>query len=284
MAQLPVENLYDPMGNATGLPVEQPSVPVQMPTQTSSVVDQVINKLFRDDEKRYQLWPEKIVRDALDAPNAAMTGRMPMYQVVDGELRTSPEVIKAGLDMSALAGTGGLGGADASLGSTPFLRPALKYGEKIYKGKPGQQHLDVLPQELVPEFQKLAMSGEDISKYNFGFMNHKGQFLDREAALKYAIDEGLMSPHDAKFGALTSTMFADSSKPAVATKVAELSDWYLANHGRPPTQIEINNVMKTRAGQIQRDITAFNKAEGADTAYAPKEELKQIKQYLKENQ
>lgn len=221
MAQLPVENLYDPMGNATGLPVEQPSVPVQMPTQTSSVVDQIINKLFRDDEKRYQLWPEKIVRDALDAPNAAMTGRMPMYQVVDGELRTSLEAIKGALDMSALAGTGGLGGADASLGSTPFLRPALKYGEKIYKGKPGQQHLDVLPQELVPEFQKLAMSGEDISKYNFGFMNHKGQFLDREAALKYAIDEGLMSPHDAKFGALTSTMFADSSKPAVALKAAE---------------------------------------------------------------
>lgn len=60
------------------------------------------------------------------------------------------------------------------------------------------------------------MSGEDISNFNFGFMNHKGQFLDREKALKYAIDEGLMSPHDAKYGALTSTLMADSSKPAVA--------------------------------------------------------------------
>ena len=186
-------------------------------------VDQIINSLTgANNANRYQLWPEKLVRDALDAPNAAMTGRMPMWQVVDGELHTSPEAVKAGLDVSALAGTGGLGGVtEGTLGATPFLRPALKYKDKIYKAPAGGQHLDALPAELAPEFQRMAMSGEDISHYNFGFMNHKGHFLDREAALKYAIDEGLMSPHDAKFGALTSTMFADSSKPAVALKAAE---------------------------------------------------------------
>ena len=67
------------------------------------------------------------------------------------------------------------------------------------------------------------MNGEDISNFNFGFMNHKGQFLDREAALKYAVDQGLMSPHDAKFGALTSTMMADSSKEGAAIGALERS-------------------------------------------------------------
>ena len=214
--KLPVEQ-FDPMGNATGY--SEPGEGGALPTTTSAAVDKVLNAFFRPDEKRYQLWPEKLVRDALDAPNAAMTGRMPMWQVVDGELHTSPEAVKAGLDVSALAGTGGLGGVtEGTLGATPFLRPALKYKEKIYKAPPGGQHLDALPAELAPEFQRMAMSGEDISHYNFGFMNHKGHFLDREAALKYAIDEGLMSPHDAKFGALTSTMFADSSKEASAIK------------------------------------------------------------------
>ena len=122
--------------------------------------------------------------------------------------------------MSALAGTGGLAGADATLGATPFLRPGLKYVGKIYKANKslaeGGEHLDAIPAHLDDLFRQQAMSGEDISNFNFGFMNHKGQFLDREKALDYAIKEGLIDPQAGKFGALTSTMMADSSKPGTA--------------------------------------------------------------------
>lgn len=104
---------------------------------------------------------------------------------------------------------GGVGKA-ATLGAGPVLRPALKYKDKIYKAKEGQQHLDALPVELQDTFQKMAMSGEDISHFNFGFINHKGHFLQREDALKYAIDNGLLDPNDAKYGTLVTTMLNDS--------------------------------------------------------------------------
>jgi hypothetical protein len=97
-----------------------------------------------------------------------------------------------------------------------FLRPALKYKDRLYKGKEGQEHQDVIPPHLYPEFQKMAMNGEDISHYNFGFVNDKGHFLSREDALKYGIDTGLIDPQAGKFGALTSTLMADSSKPGTA--------------------------------------------------------------------
>lgn len=272
---LPIENQYDAMGNYTGLPVEQPNTPVQMPSTTSAVVDKVVNALFRDDDKRLQLWPERLVRDAISAPNEVMTGKISRWSIdpETGELRTSPQMVKAAMDVSALAGTGGLGGADATLGATPFLRPALKYKDKIYKGKPGQEHLDVLPPELVPEFQRLAMSGEDISHYNFGFLNHKGHFLDRESALKYAIDEGLMSPHDAKFGALTSTMMSNNNA-GLAVKLG----------GVDPIHFKSPEAAQFRLGQLQRDKAASKKA-GDDVNSSDymfyNTQIRALKEYLK---
>ena len=151
-------------------------------------------------KERYQLWPERTVRDALAAPHD-------VAQTQYGEL-TSQDLIKPALDVAALAGTGGLGAGGGTLNATPSLRPALKFNEKIYKAPPGGQHLDALSPEMYNEFQKLAMKGEDINHYNFGFMNHKGQFLSRENALQYAIDHGLLNPNSeaARAGTLTSTM------------------------------------------------------------------------------
>lgn len=101
-------------------------------------------------------------------------------------------------------------GGPGGLGAGPSLRPALKYMDKIYKAKPGQQHLDALPPDLLNTFQKQALSGEDISNFNFGFMNHKGHFMSREDALKYAIDNGILDPNDAKFKTLVTTMLNQS--------------------------------------------------------------------------
>lgn len=181
------------------------------------------NKLFgTGGEERYQLWPEKIVRSALTAIPDAYSGKIPMHDVdpETGELKPSEAMISRALDMASFAGVGGIGGTGAeagvSVGASPFLRPALKYKDRLYKGKEGQQHMDVIPPNLYNEFQRMAMSGEDISHYNFGFYNDRGHFLDREAALKYGIETGLIDPQAGKFGALTSTLLADSSKPGIA--------------------------------------------------------------------
>jgi cytochrome c556 len=373
MAGLPVEGSFDTMGNATGLPVAQPSVPTQEPDQYS--YDTIINRLLgTGGEERYQLWPEKMVRDALAAPSQAIAaGNAPnpykegSEEWQDFESRRTAALPQA-LSMASLAGTGGLGGVERRLatkalkdvdarnvipkqfvkgtkddtgvwflegdkpiyanaarssvdklygadkakafdnfesisdknangnpitvwyrpgekeralaevqnfkdkvnastpadnarlhyesgvnlgypeemarayayqrfgvdpapdgsfilGAGPFLRPALKFNEKIYKAPMGGQHLDALPKDMIPEFNRLAMSGEDISHYDFGFMNHKGQFLSREKALQYAIDEGLLHPNSeaARSGTLTSTMdlMSDSSKPGQVIKALE---------------------------------------------------------------
>lgn len=191
------------------------------PSAFSNKADKILNSLFRDDENRYQLWPEKVLREGLTAagdvtkvnPHAVGSEAWDWY-----EDQRAKGMIPAAMSISALAGTGGLGGGaeGAALNATPSLRPALKYKDRLYKGKEGQQHMDVIPEALYPEFQKMAMSGEDISHYNFGFVNDKGHFMDREAALKYGIDSGIIDPQAGKFGALTSKLMADSSKPGVA--------------------------------------------------------------------
>ena len=189
-----------------------------------------IKNLFGLDEEnpRYQLWPEKVVREALTSagdiakPNPYPEGSEQYYEY---EGRRQGGMVPAAMAISALAGSGGLGGTGAkagevALGATPFLRPALKHKEKLYKGKPGQEHQDIIPKELYEDFRQKAMSGEDLAEYNFGFINDKGHFLDREKALKYGIDTGIIDPHSGRFGALTTTLMADSSKPGMAIEAA----------------------------------------------------------------
>lgn len=100
----------------------------------------VIDKLLGlGGQERYQLWPEKVVREALTAPHDILSGATPQYEVDPntGDVHTSPQMIAGAQAVSALAGSGGLAGvekgAGEALGSAPFLRPALKYEGKIYK-------------------------------------------------------------------------------------------------------------------------------------------------------
>jgi hypothetical protein len=96
-----------------------------------------------------------------------------------------------------------------ALGSDAALQPALEYEGEIYTAPLNGQHLDALPKHLAKDFHQKAMSGEDISKFNFGFINDKGEFLSREDALKYAIDVGLLHPNNAKYATLTSGMLIE---------------------------------------------------------------------------
>lgn len=217
----------------------------------SGLAQRITNRLFGlNGVERYQLWPERVIRSGATVAGDVMSGKEPLRTVdpITGELTLSPQLIGRNLDAAALMGTGGLAGTGAAagekaltsqmlkpqevtLGAGPFLRPALKFKDRIYKAPPNGQHLDALPPEMAYEFQRAAMRGDDISNYNFGFMNHKGQFLSREAALDYAIKEGLLHPNSeaARAGTLTSTMdlMADSSKPgtAVASNKPARNQW-----------------------------------------------------------
>ena len=224
-------------------PFEEMAPEVSQPSAVFGTAKLMANKLFgMEGQERYQTWPEKMVRSGFNLPSDVLSGKenyiagLRREDVTDipGKAQPNDAVIERAQDTSGLMGTGGLvGPGGVALGSGPMLRPALKYKEKIYKAKEGQQHLDALPENLRDEFQQMALSGEDISHYNFGFMDHKGRFLQREDALKYAIDNGMIDPQDAKFGTLTSTMFADS-KPAAPvsalakqqTKTPEFQKWF----------------------------------------------------------
>lgn len=248
------------MGNAQpALPVEQPFVnnlkrvvitgepepelPVtfseEPPDLTKSSplsnnVDKILNALFRDDEKRLQLWPERLLRAGATAAGDVAAGKVPLWSIDNetGDVHTSPQMIEKAQEISALAGSGGLANPakGATLNATPSLRPALRHKEKLYKGKPGQEHQDIIPDSLYNDFQKKAMSGDDLAEYNFGFVNDKGHFLSREDALKYGIDNGLIDPQAGKFGTLTSTMFADSSKPGTAIEAMKPTFYSALEH------------------------------------------------------
>lgn len=246
--QLPVDIRPEP------LPEPMPALS-DFNTTVGTKVDNILNKLTGSNgQERYQLWPEKVVRSGLSAAHDVMTeGTLPpglrREDFTDIPAPTMPtndstwlgkalgiapvaadpndSLIEKAQDIAALAGTGGAAGTGegATLGSSPFLRPALKYEGKIYKApikdaeNPlgfGAEHSDALPTHLADDFYKKAMSGEDINHYQFGFMNEKGQFLDREKALNHGINTGLVDPQNGKYGVLTSTMLADSSKPGTA--------------------------------------------------------------------
>ncbi len=247
---LPVEIPTDLLGNPFGVPQSVEEVPIEQPSRGSVLANSILGKLFGenkivdvgeplipdggqfskggkgfnnifglDNEPRYKLWPEKVITEGLTSAGDIVKVNPYPEGSEEGdwyEDQRSKGMVKAAQAISALAGTGGLAGADATLGATPFLRPALKHKDRMYKGKPGQEHQDIIPDSLYQDFQKKAMSGEDLAEYNFGFINDKGHFLTREDALKYGIDTGLIDPHAGKFGALTTTLMADSSKPGTA--------------------------------------------------------------------
>lgn len=218
------------------------------------------NLLGLGEEERYQLWPEKVVREALTSagdiakPNPYPEGSE-QWQFYESKRQEG--MVPAAMAISALAGSGGLAGTGAkagevALGATPFLRPALKHKDRLYKGKPGQEHQDIIPKELYEDFSRKAMSGEDLAEYNFGFINDKGHFLDREKALKYGIDNGIIDPHAGKFGVLTTTLMADSSKPGVAIEAMAKANPYATDvfHGTPNNAL--TELKATRASKKEQ--------------------------------
>lgn len=250
---------------------------------SDDLVKGIKNLFGLGEEERYQLWPEKIVKEALTSagdiakPNPYPEGSE-QWQFYENKRQEG--MVPAAMAISALAGSGGLAGTGAkagevALGATPFLRPALKHKDRLYKGKPGQEHQDIIPKELYEDFRQKAMSGEDLAEYNFGFINDRGHFLDREKALKYGIDTGIIDPHSGKFGALTTTLMADSSKPGVAIEALkprwqikgfeDYNDWF---HGTTHNFDKFSTTKGNPENYLGKNPHFTNSSKDASTNYA----------------
>jgi hypothetical protein len=71
----------------------------------------------------------------------------------------------------------------------PKLLAAYRLNGKVSVGDMGETHIDlgrILPY-LYP--------GQDVSRAEVGFVNHKGHFLDRQQAWDYAKDNDLLGKH-----------------------------------------------------------------------------------------
>lgn len=119
-----------------------------VPEHHTSRLQSVMDKLFGlHGQERYQLWPERLVRDAVSAPHDVMTGQIPTHEVdpVTGEVHTSSGLIKAAQDVSALAGTGGLAGTGNEAGMALGVVPVDVAKKLNFKNNPAS---DVLKQAV----------------------------------------------------------------------------------------------------------------------------------------
>lgn len=129
-----------------------------IPNHHKSILQSTVDKLFGlHGEERYQLWPERLVRDAISAPHDVMTeGLLPPglrredftdipassepTTVVGKALGLAPvewqpndNAIDKAQAVSALAGTGGLAGVGGEAGVAVGSGP-LKIPKKLYRG------------------------------------------------------------------------------------------------------------------------------------------------------
>ena len=87
-------------------------------------------------------------------------------------------------------------------GSRGFgLRSAVQYQGKTLVGRQGQHHSEILRKEIgKAAFDNFVIFGHSFIPLKLGFIDHTGNFLDRESAMTYARSHGLISPErQAKF-------------------------------------------------------------------------------------
>lgn len=103
------------------------AAPAETISEEKGTLAKVTDKLFGlNGQDRYQLWPEKMVRDALTAiptvsqPNPYPEGSESNYWFEDQRQKA---MIPAALNMSALAGTGGIAGTGKGAGTSLGIVP-----------------------------------------------------------------------------------------------------------------------------------------------------------------
>jgi hypothetical protein len=95
--------------------------------------------------------------------------------------------------------------------ANPDLTVAVKYGEKVHRAPPDIiNHSDLAAS--IPSEQKTA-------RHVDGFMDHRGRFLDRDKALEYAHENGLIHPeYTGKTGKYLIAQHLTKYREAIAKK------------------------------------------------------------------
>jgi hypothetical protein len=204
-----------------------------------------MQKLFGVNGPRYQTWPEKMVRSGTTLAHDVGTGEEPDYTGlrredftdIPGDAQPMDSMIQRSQDMTALAGGSGFASAEEGAlgmagGKLPqpdrYLIPAIKVGDKIYKGLLGSDHPDIPKMYgLDKGFPSEDAFLESLPENAFGFINHKGHFLERGDAGEYAADNQLVAPQYAdmirKVGLTADMLLSDTSKPGAALSALEHS-------------------------------------------------------------
>lgn len=150
------------------------------PQQTAdlpSLIQRVADRLFgANGQERYQLWPERMVREAIAAPHDVMTSTTPM---------TPDQMIPAAQAISGLVSGGGIAGtgerAGMALGSGPIFhsgvenalqsatqtKASLQQWLGYLKNTKGvsPQELDWLGIQNAPEFQSGQITKQQLQDY-----------------------------------------------------------------------------------------------------------------------
>lgn len=127
------------------LPVEAPPLPTHEPYVPTTGQKVLQNLTGADGAERFQFWPEKMVRNAVDAPNAALTGR-----VAPG----SEQELEGALD---LAGMGGLGLMKPTVKGMVAEQPnILNRAKSLMSEKPKLTPVEGNPFSLKSDTGKLA--------------------------------------------------------------------------------------------------------------------------------
>lgn len=221
----------------------------------------ILDKLLGIGGPRYELWPERVVRSALTAPGETLaTGQLSLTDPYGRVVGTQPVMdpanrgfpsdtaIQRSQDIAAMQFSGGalaveegaIGATGGRLPDNPrYLLPAVKVGNKIYKGIEGDEHNSILENLSLPQLEGLTgvknsqlnqmslgdwqkatglppddfeyfKDSDDLVKqlmvltnksdFEQGFVDHRGRFLGYDQAGRYAVDNGLLS-HDPKLEA-----------------------------------------------------------------------------------
>lgn len=89
---------------------------------------------------------------------------------------------KSDLPAVGIEGPGRPSAGSGGGSSEAIERPAIKIGDSLFKGNPGESHYHIMVND--PRLQK--MPGKDMDRMESGWMTDKGRYVDREEAMTLA--------------------------------------------------------------------------------------------------
>lgn len=160
--------------------------PAEVGNDQAETLDNIVTKLGGSEGERYQMWPERMFRQAFDTFKKGMDGGIPGY-VMDpetGDFHTSPEMMDAAHDMMPLAMSGTMPAtvhlrgpvAEAITGVTPETRTAAQDAISSIRRSSNysDQHVERLsnPYRYDPEATARGMQSSDPTERAIASIEH----------------------------------------------------------------------------------------------------------------